>query len=259
MNDPNDSKQVCENNIPNDPSHQAPNDEPIPASAHAPTHTEVSTTPHCAICWDTITASASHTTPCGHIFHESCFQHILPQQNEIRCPTCRSVCHVLLAEEEDEEERAFPVHGNLMPMMPQMHELMFMAHLAEALQPLGNRMNQPQRQAPDNGPVDMDDEELPELIDVSDEAPGHLAPGNQGYGYPIPEAHALAGMPGYAALAARDVVQARLITQRVIELSMQHHLPAGSIDLFMDIIQTLILQGTPPEHAPDIAIVTMLV
>jgi Ring finger domain len=248
MNDPNDGKQVCENNIPNDPSHQAPNDEPIPASAHAPTHTEVPTIPQCAICWDTITASASHATPCGHIFHESCFQHILPQQNEIRCPTCRSVCHVLLAEEEDAEERAFPAHGNLMPMMPQMHELMFMAHLAEALQPLRNMVNQPQRQAPDNEPVDMDDEELPALIDVSDEAPGH----------PAPEDRALIGIPGYAALAARDVVQARHMTQRVLELSMQHHLPAGSMDLFMDIIHTLILQGTPPEHAPDIAIVTML-
>ena len=56
----------------------------------------------CAICYDTLGATNTCTTPCGHEFCFKCMMSALNHNN--RCPCCRSILKEEVVEEEDSDD-----------------------------------------------------------------------------------------------------------------------------------------------------------
>ena len=51
-------------------------------------HVTSSQTMECPICYDVIAEGAAHSTPCGHVFHQTCMTSWL--ERATTCPTCRT-------------------------------------------------------------------------------------------------------------------------------------------------------------------------
>lgn len=75
----------------------------------------------CSICLSGLQAyhRKLHTTECGHVFHETCFEKI---RGELKCPCCRAVVKPLLKQQIQLMDQSIKEMGEYIRMFPAMYQ-----------------------------------------------------------------------------------------------------------------------------------------
>jgi len=94
----------------------------------------------CAICLSGLQARQRklHTTECGHVFHETCFEKI---RGELKCPCCRTEVKPLLKQQIQLIDQSIKEMGEYIRMFPAMYQS-YMAHQNAKVEELEEKLRQ---------------------------------------------------------------------------------------------------------------------